>query len=137
MLSAWWIYCLLMNPLVLKLSSIKHLLEFHPHLHPLFNGEPLQWGQKAEQKQFVFISEAGEAIWGTYLSVCGGLPFTFKWDSYLLVAVWRGLHESKARTDNRQGKLLVFIMLFLQVITTSSSLCGVKAGYSISGLHRQ
>lgn len=120
----WW-------ALVLKLCSIKHLLKLHPHLHPLFNGKPLQWGQKAEQKQFIFISEVGEGVCRTYLSFCGGLPFTFQRHSHLLMVVWRGLHKRKASTNDRKWTvLLVFILLFLQVITTSSSLCGMKAGYS-------
>lgn len=124
-----------MIPSVLKLCSIKHLLELHPHLHSFFNGEPLQRGQKAQQKQFIFISEVGEGICRTYLSFCGGLPFTFKRDAHLLMVVWTGLHKREAGADNGQGTvllLLVFISLFLQVIATSSSLCGMKTASSIT-----
>lgn len=132
-------YCFL-STLVLKLCSIKHLLELHAHLHPFFNGEPLDGWQKAEQKQFIFISEAArESIRRRDLRFRGGgLPFPFKSDSHLLMQARTRLHKREAIADDRPGSmLLVFLSLSLQLLTASCCLSAMQAGHNVTGEHRQ
>lgn len=115
--------------LVVKLCSVKHLLKPHPDLHLLLVGKPLYGGQQAEQEQFIFISEAAAGVCRTLLNLCARLSFRFKRGFNDLMAAWTGVSRRINSIDNWQEVellLLDSVLLFLQVMCSSSKLCGIK-----------